>query len=182
MTTDETLIDRVGRGSQEAADALFQRYRDPVWQFFRRRVADAAVAEELAQDTFVAVIEGARRYQRRGAFRSYLFGIAYNVLLAERRKRAHRASDSLDEDPPSPHAADPDEVLWLRDALATLDDDDREMLMLREYEQLSYQEIADVRGTPLNTVRSQLFRARMALKDALEARTPQPARRSHVSR
>jgi len=95
---------------------------------------------------------------------------------------AHRASDSLDEDPPSPHAADPDEVLWLRDALATLDEDDREILMLREYEQLSYQEIADVRGTPLNTVRSQLFRARMALKDALEARAPQPARRSHVSR
>ena len=64
MTSDEELIDRVGRGSQEAADALFQRYRDPVWQFFRRRVADAAVAEELAQDTFVAVIEGARRYRR----------------------------------------------------------------------------------------------------------------------
>jgi RNA polymerase sigma-70 factor (ECF subfamily) len=175
VTSDEELMDRVGRGSQEAADALFQRYRDPVWQFFRRRVADAAVAEELAQDTFVAVIEGARRYRRGGAFRSYLFGIAYNVLLAERRKRAHRASDSLDEDPPSPHAADPDEVLWLRDALATLDEDDREILMLREYEQLSYQEIAD-------TVRSQLFRARMALKDALEARAPLPARRSHVSR
>ena len=182
MTSDEELIDRVGRASQEAADALFQRYRDAVWQFFRRRVADAAVAEELAQDTFVAIIEGARRYQRRGAFRSYLFGIAYNVLLAERRKRAHRAADSLDGDPPSPRSADPDDVLWLRDALATLDEDDREMLMLREYEQLSYQEIADVRGTPLNTVRSQLFRARIALKDALEARAPQSARRSHVSR
>ena len=182
MTTDEELMDRVGRGSQEAADALFQRYRDPVWQFFRRRVADAGAAEELAQDTFVAVIEGARRYQGRGAFRSYLFGIAYNLLLAERRKHAHRAADSLDQDPPSPHAADPDEVLWLRDALATLDESDREILMLREYEQLSYQEIAEVRYTPLNTVRSQLFRARMALKDALEARAPQPARRSHVSR
>ena len=48
----------------------------------------------------------------------------------------------------------------MRDALATLDEDDREVLMLREYEQLSYQEIADLRGTPLNTVRSQLFRAR----------------------
>ena len=182
MTSDEALMVRVRDGSRPAFEVLFDRYRDPVWRFFRRRTRDAGRAEELAQDTFVAVIEGARRYRRGGAFRSYLFGIAYNVLLAERRKRAHRASDSLDEDPPSPHAADPDEVLWLRDALARLDEDDREILMLREYEQLSYQEIADVRGTPLNTVRSQLFRARMALKDALEARAPQPARRSHVSR
>ena len=55
------------------------------------------------------------------------------------------------------------------------------MLMLREYEQLSYQEIADLRGTPLNTVRSQLFRARMALKSALETRAPQAVRTHHAS-
>ena len=182
MTSDEELMDRIRRGSREAAEALFQRYRDAVWQFFRRRAADAAVAEELAQDTFVAVIEGAARYERRGAFRSYLFGIAYHVLLAERRKHVQRAADPLEEDPPSPDLPHPDAGIWVRTALATLDEDDREILMLREYEQLSYQEIADVRRTPLNTVRSQLFRARMALKDALEARTPQPARRSHVSR
>jgi RNA polymerase sigma-70 factor (ECF subfamily) len=60
--------------------------------------------------------------------------------------------------------------LWVRDALARLDADDREILMLREYEDLSYQEIADVRAMPLNTVRSRLFRARMALRAALEAR------------
>jgi RNA polymerase sigma-70 factor (ECF subfamily) len=66
--------------------------------------------------------------------------------------------------------------------MATLDADDREILMLREYEQLSYQEIADVRGTPINTVRSQLFRARMALKAALELRTPHPLRTNHAGR
>ena len=52
--------------------------------------------------------------------------------------------------------------------------------MLREYEQLSYQEIADLRGAPLNTVRSQLFRARAALKSALETRTPQVVRTHHA--
>jgi RNA polymerase sigma-70 factor (ECF subfamily) len=51
--------------------------------------------------------------------------------------------------------------------------------MLREYEQLSYQEIAEVRNTPVNTVRSQLFRARAALRTALDARASQPARTSH---
>jgi DNA-directed RNA polymerase specialized sigma24 family protein len=54
--------------------------------------------------------------------------------------------------------------------------------MLREYEQLSYQEIADLRGTPLNTVRSQLFRARLALKSALETRAPHPVRTTHGGR
>ena len=58
--------------------------------------------------------------------------------------------------------------MWVRGALGELDADDREMLMLREYEQLSYQEIADLKQMPLNTVRSRLFRARMALKAMLE--------------
>ncbi len=182
VSTDAELMDRIARGSQDAAELLFQRYRQPVWQFFRRRVSDPAVAEELAQDTFVAVIEGAARYEGRGAFRSYLFGIAYNVLLAERRNHARRAAEPLDADPPSPGVAHPDAGIWVRRALATLDENDREILMLREYEELSYQEIAELRRTPLNTVRSQLFRARLALKHALEARTAQPARRSHVSR
>jgi RNA polymerase sigma-70 factor, ECF subfamily len=185
VTTDDELMDRIRRGSQEAVEALFERYRTDVWQFFRRRVPDAAVAEELAQDAFVALIEGASRYERRGPFRSYLFGIAYNVLQADRRKRAHRTAEPLDADPPSRSSSDPDPAIWVRDAFATLDPDDREILMLREYEQLSYQEIADLRATPLNTVRSQLFRARIALKAALEARTPQPAadmRTSHASR
>ena len=172
--TDEELIAEIPRGSRAAFEALFERYREPIWRFFRRRVADAARAEELAQDTFVAVLEGARRYQGRGSVRSYLFGTAYNVLLADRRKTI-RAVGSLDLDPVDPHDAAPDAGIWLRDALARLDEDAREILMLREYEQLSYQEIADLRQTPINTVRSQLFRARAALKAALDARVPHAA-------
>ncbi len=167
------------KGSQAAFEALFERYREPIWRFFRRRTSDADVAQELAQDTFVALLDGARRYKAKGVFRSYLFGVAYNVLLADRRKQGHRRTDALDEEPPAP-TDDRDEVIWIREALATIDESDREILMLREYEELSYQEIADVRGIPLNTVRSQLFRARMALKAALEARAPQSVRSSHA--
>ena len=164
--TDDQLIHEVRRGSRQAFEALFERYRGPIWQFFRRRVPQAARAEELAQDTFVALLEGAHRYEARTAFRAYLFGIAYNVLSAERRKAVHRRSDPLDFDPPS-DPRDADAGVWVRQALAQLDEDDREILMLREYNELSYQEIATLRGLPLNTVRSRLFRARMALKAAL---------------
>ncbi len=166
--TDDQLIREARGGSREAFDALFRRYRAPIWQFFRRRIAQAARAEELTQDTFVALLEGAHRYEARTVFRAYLFGIAYNVLSADRRKSAHRHVDPLDFDPPSASPRDPDAGLWVRRALAQLDEDDREILMLREYSELSYQEIADLRRLPLNTVRSRLFRARMALKAALD--------------
>lgn len=179
MTSDEELMEEIHKGSQAAFETLFERYREPIWRFFRRRTPDAGRAEELAQDTFVAVLEGAARYERRGPFRSYLFGIAYNVLLAARRKATRTAANQLDGDETAEVFADPDSGIWVRDALARLDEDDREVLMLREYEQLSYQEIADLRRTPLNTVRSQLFRARMALKSALETRTPQAVRTNH---
>jgi RNA polymerase sigma-70 factor (ECF subfamily) len=179
--TDEELMLDVRRGSREAFETLFGRYRELIWRFFRRRTADAARAEELAQDTFVAILEGAKRYEQRGTARAFLFGVAYNVLNADRRRAAFRRTESLDVDPVSEHAS-PDDAIWVRDAMQTLDEGDREILMLREYEQLSYQEIADVRGTPLNTVRSQLFRARATLKTALEATTPQAMRTNHARR
>src|SRR5829696_9030603 len=170
----------IRNGSRTAFDMLFERYREAIWQFFRRRTSDGGRAEELAQDTFVAILQGAARYQQRGTVRSYLFGTAYNVLQADRRRALHRSTDPLESDPAAPHRADPDDAIWVREAMATLDETDREVLMLREYEQLSYQEIADLRGIPLNTVRSQLFRARMALKAALEAPAPQPVRTNHA--
>src|SRR4029453_11320380 len=112
MVSDEDLIAEVKGGSRGAFEELFERYREPVWRFFRRRTADAGRAEELAQDTFVAVLGGARRYEGRGTFRSYLFGVAYNVLLADRRKAAFRATTTIDEDPVDPTAGDADAVLW----------------------------------------------------------------------
>ena len=176
MTTDEELMLDVRRGDREAFERLFDRYRDPMWRFFRRRVPDAARAEELAQDAFVAVLQGAARYEPRAPLRSYLFGIAYNLLLAERRKSSHQLVEPLDAEPAAVSAGDPEAEMSVRSALALLDADDREILMLREYEQLSYQEIAHLKKMPLNTVRSRLFRARMALKAVLERPVHVPVR------
>ena len=181
MKTDEDLMAELRDGARGAFETLFARYREPIWRFFRRRAGDAGAAEELAQDTFVAVLEGARRYEHRGSFRSYLFGTAFNVLLSERRRAAKRPVAGIAIDPPSPDAP-PDAAIWVRDALLTLDEAAREILMLREYEQLSYQEIADVRGVPVNTVRSQLFRAREAMKAALEMKTSEGTRLHHARR
>jgi RNA polymerase sigma factor (sigma-70 family) len=163
---DELMADLRG-GSRDAFAALFDRYRDAVWRFFRRRVPDRGRAEELTQDTFVAILEGAGRYEARGPFRSYLFGVAFNILLSDRRKTA--AHPSVPVGDAAAVTVDRDTTLWIQSALARLDADDRELLMLREYEELSYLEIAHVLSIPINTVRSRLFRARMSLKAVLEA-------------
>ena len=157
------------RGSTEAFTELFARYREPIYGFFRRRLNHVARAEELAQETFVAVLRGAARWEPRALFRTYLYGIAMNLVAAERRKSAcetnHANASEAAADPPV--ANEPEEVLWLRRAVEQLEDDQREILLLREYDQLSYEEIAALLHVPVNTVRSRLFRARMALKDLL---------------
>ena len=167
MANDEELMLACAHGRGQALEELFARYRQPIWAFFARRLRGGARAEELAQDVFVAVLKNAARYTPEAPFRSYLFGIAFNVLAADRRRWAQHASASLDTIEPEAQATDMDAGLWVRQALGKLSQDDREIVMLREFEQLSYEEIADVLAVPVNTVRSRLFRARMELKRCL---------------
>ncbi|HUJ30801.1 MAG TPA: RNA polymerase sigma factor [Candidatus Acidoferrum sp.] len=166
MNSDEHLILEFQKGSREAFRELFERYRDPLYGFFRRRLEHPARAEELAQECFLALVRNVARYEPRAGFRSYLYGIAINLISAERRK-AGREIEQSDEMDRAAAEADRDTALWVRRALEQLEKTDREILMLREYEQLSYSEIAGVLRLPLNTVRSRLFRARMALKEKL---------------
>lgn len=159
---------RLREGDRSAFEQLFLAYRDPVWRFFRRRVRDAERAEELSQETFLSLLSGASRFEGRGSCRSYLFGIAYNLLMDSRRRS--RSFEPLDPDTHST-SPNPDTAIWVQGALLGLEPADREILMLREYEQLSYQEMADLLALPVNTVRSRLFRARAAMRDALVERT-----------
>jgi RNA polymerase sigma factor (sigma-70 family) len=163
MSSDEALILEFKAGSREAFEQLFDRYRQPIHGFFRRRLASPERAEDLTQELFLAVIRGSSRYEPRASVRSYLFGIAFKLLFAERRKQSHGTPP---EDPA--FLSDSTDALWVREALEKLDPYEREILMLREYEQLSYAEIAHLLRLPVNTVRSRLFRSRMALKRHLE--------------
>lgn len=175
MIADDDLMRELKGGSHAALAILFERYRSAVWRFFRRRLTDSARAEELAQEVFVALLRNAARYEPRASFRSYLFGVAFNLLLAERRKAAGQRTEPLEQEPAAFTAMSADDSLWIRRAIERLEDDDRDILLLREYEHLSYQEIADLYRMPLNTVRTRLFRARMALKAALVPGTERSA-------
>jgi RNA polymerase sigma-70 factor (ECF subfamily) len=164
MISDEALMLEFQSGSREAFEEMFARYRAPLYGFFRRRLESRERAEDLMQETFLAVIRATSRYEPRAPVRTYLYGIAFKLLATERRKQMR--------DPAAPAAYGTnasDEILWVRQAMDRLDASEREILMLREYEQLSYSEIAGLLRLPVNTVRSRLFRSRMALRNQLEA-------------
>jgi RNA polymerase sigma-70 factor, ECF subfamily len=167
MISDEALMLEFQGGSREAFEQLFARYRGTLYGYFRRRLNGERRAEDLTQETFLAVIRAAAHYEPRALLRTYLYGIAMNLLAAERRKRFRDSPQG--QRSPEPATTDaPDAALWVRQALEKLDESEREILMLREYEQLSYAEIGDLLKLPMNTVRSRLFRAHMAMKGYLE--------------
>ncbi len=174
MISDEALMQAFQSGSREAFEELFERYREPLYDFFRRRLESRERAEDLTQETFLAVIRATARYEPRATLRAYLYGIALNLVAAERRKGARNLSASDGATEAAVEEA-PDEVFWVRQSVERLEPSEREILMLREYEELSYQEIAGLLRLPVNTVRSRLFRARMALREILE-----PAGRNSV--
>jgi RNA polymerase sigma-70 factor (ECF subfamily) len=169
MISDEALMLEFQGGSRQAFEELFARYREPLYGFFRRRLESKERADDLTQETFLAVIRATSRYQPQALVRTYLYSIALKLLAVERRR--DRRTDPTP--PPDAVGGALENSLWVRQALEKLDAQEREILMLREYEQLSYSEVADLLRIPVNTVRSRLFRARMSLKDHLE---PQPSR------
>jgi RNA polymerase sigma-70 factor, ECF subfamily len=169
-SSDEQLMLAFSKGSPNAFDELFERYKQPIYGFFRRRVTESTQAEELTQETFVALLSATARYEPRALFRTYLYAIGFKILRAHRRKAAFRATFfGQRNSAPDPAKRDATESgLWVRRAVEKLEVTDREILLLREFEQLSYAEIAALLQLPLNTVRSRLFRARAALRNLLE--------------
>src|ERR1700730_175571 len=170
--SDELLMLAFSKGSSDAFTELFCRYKGRLYGFFRRRVAEPAHAEELTQETFLALLRAAARYEPRALFRTYLYAIGFKILRAHRRKAAFRATFSSQENSlPDPAKQDATEsALWVRRAVERLDPDDREILLLRELEHLTYAEVAHPLRLRLNTVHSRLFRARAALRNLLEPR------------
>src|SRR6267143_2237339 len=181
--SDEQLMLAFSKGSADSFTELFTRYKQPIFGFFRRRVFENTHAEELTQETFLALFGAAARYLPRSLFRTYLYAIGFKILRAHRRKAAFRATFfGQRNSAPDPSKGDATESgLWVRRAVEKLEAMDREILLLREFEQLSYAEIADLLQLPMNTVRSRLLRARTALRNLLEppaASAGEPAAKS----
>jgi RNA polymerase sigma-70 factor (ECF subfamily) len=161
--SDEELMQAFKRGEALAFRELFDRYKNPIYGFVRRRVDDPSRAEEITQDVFLALVQQQKNYEVRASFRTFLYRIALNRVASERRKMAEAPA----LDPEVAVGGDIGVVQQVREALARLEPEQREIVMLREYQGLSYQEIAQVLNVPVGTVRSRLFRAKLALRELL---------------
>ena len=161
----------------EAIAQLEHLYRDmspTLLAYFRRQPALATAAEDLLQDTFVRAIRGFDRLQASVSPRAYLFGIARHVSIDA--LRACRPTDELATEPPAPSAAPEDPRLdAMRAAIAILSEPQRETLLLKLNHELSYEEIAELLGIPVGTVRSRLHHALLHLRATLNPPLPAPS-------
>ena len=154
-------------GESPAFRELFDRYKNSIYGFVRRRVDDPGRAEEITQDIFMALVQRRNGYEVRARFRTYLYRIALNRIASEHRKKVEPADEAAAEMATPTAGGDPSIIQQVRDALERLEPEQKQVVMLREYEGLSYQEIAEVLSVPVGTVRSRLFRAKLALREML---------------
>jgi len=147
-------------------------------RYARGLLADAALADDLVQDTLERAWSRFSRWQKRGEIRAWMFGIMHNHFIDGTRARRSRPEDSAgDEVPESPQRAEQADGLELRDldrALQRLPPEQREVLLLVALEEMSYQEAASITGVPLGTVMSRLARARERLRQEMQGRAATP--------
>jgi RNA polymerase sigma-70 factor, ECF subfamily len=183
--SDERLMLRFKAGDARAFEVLVRRHRTPVFSFLVRLTGDRGRAEDLTQEAFLKVVKASAAWEERARFTTWLFAIARNLAVDESRRQAFRRAEPLEpvrpderrrdeaaaEDPPPDRAADAAMIRpKLEAALQALPPEQREVFLLREYSGLKFAEIAEVTGTPENTVKSRMRYALEALRAELAAR------------
>lgn len=175
--SDLSLLDAWRHGDLGSGEQLFRRYFGQLDRFFRNKT-DSGI-EDLIQGTFLACVEGRDRFRESSSFRTYLFGIAHNLLCAHYRRSRHTVDFEqtsvvdLGASPSGPLVRRDEHAALLR-ALRSIPLEYQVVLELGYWEELSGPEIAEVLGLPANTVRSRLSRARAALRQALERAVTSP--------
>jgi RNA polymerase sigma-70 factor (ECF subfamily) len=180
---DVALMLRVRDGDRAAFDLLIERYRKPLLIVIARTIGRDADAEDLAQDVFVRVYRSAPRYQPTAKFSTWLYTIARRVCLNHARAQTFRrwfslaGDDDQDDppnDPPDPRTPDPLIDMERRElrrvvaqAVASLPERLRFAVVLRRYEELSYEEIAQILGCSVTAAKLRVHRANAILADRL---------------
>ena len=179
---DHELVARMCGGDRAAFEELFKRYRSLVYRFARQMSGSHDTADDVTQDVFIALMEqGARFDPSRASLRTYLYGMSRHLVLQRFKRsavRRERSSGLLGEDDARSPAVDSDPgadldrrtaVERLRRAVLALPLRYREVVVLCDLNELTYEEAACVVGCPVGTVRSRLSRARKVLAERCQA-------------
>ena len=175
-TSDEMLVKRIAAGDKPAMQVLFARHRTPVYRWLLRFVGNETVAEDLLSDVFFDVWQQAGRFEGRSAVTTWLLSIARFKALSARRRRADAELDETIESTVADTADDPEITLQkksrnelLRQALAKLSPDHREIIDLVYYHETSVDDAAQILSIPSATVKTRMFYARKKLAELVQA-------------
>lgn len=180
-TVDHALMERIGGGDHAAFRKLVERHQNAVIGTVAKMLGNPSEAEDIAQQVFLRIWRHAKRYRPEAKFTTYLYTITRNLVFNETRRRSRRkevSSDEREENSNLSVEASPDrqpdsELLQselqqkVDEAIAALPEAQRMAVVLRRYEQLSYEEIATVLSLSVSAVKSLLFRARTSLRESL---------------
>jgi RNA polymerase sigma-70 factor (ECF subfamily) len=168
--SDESLIGRIARGDRLAMQVLFARHHVRVYRFVLRLVRDEMTAEDVISEVFLDVWRQASRFEGRSAVSTWLLAIArFKALSVLRKRREEKLDDDVAEaieepsDNPALAAEKSDKGKKLRQCLAALSPDHREVIDLVYYHEKSLEEVAQIIGIPENTVKTRMFYARKKL-------------------
>jgi RNA polymerase sigma-70 factor, ECF subfamily len=183
---EDRLVERLKRRDEAAFNELILLYQGRIYRLVFRMLGDAAEAEDLAQEVFITVFKSIDGFRGESKLSTWLYRVATNhcknrLKYLQRRARGkkkefdeiaeHEAIESATMNPSSTIAR-PDQVLEgyqkeqiLREAIAWLDEDHRALVILRDIEHMSYEQIQEITGLAEGTVKSRLHRARHALRE-----------------
>ena len=178
MATDESLMRQFQDGSKDAFEQIIRRWEKPMLAFFYRAVGHLDTAKDLRQELFLRLFSRGRSYRGEGAFRSWLFSIAANLIRNHfKRERPSESDSSADAEQPSERADLPDDCAkaddvarrterarLVRQMLAALSTQDRQLLTLRFFGDLPFEEIARVVGISKGAAKVRACRALQRLR------------------
>ncbi len=176
---DAKWIDRSLQGDTDAFGQLVSKYQNRLYNSMVHYLRDEAEAEDVVQEAFVLSFTRLQSFKRQSSFYTWLYRIAFNTAISRSRRRRPRvsierdlgqAADQLDHDSPKPgqRLETAERVGILMSALDRLSEEHRLILVLREMDELSYEEISEILDLPIGTVRSRLHRARNQLKEEMQ--------------
>ena len=180
---DQSLVLRVQQGDKSAFDLLVLKYQHRIMHLVNRYVKDPSEAQDVAQDTFIKAYRALADFRGESAFYTWLYRIAINTaknyLLSRSRRhfdneievqdaeQVENAAQLKDMDTPENLLMNEQIVKVIKEAIEKLPEEMRIAITLREFEGMSYEEIAEAMDCPIGTVRSRIFRAREAIDEKL---------------